>query len=392
MLSQVKVEAGSKTEFPRVIGNYGGHSPGPLVVGIGGVHGNEPAGALALRRVLRTLEEIAPPFKGEFVALAGNRYGLYRQERYLNLDLNRMWKPERVRELKGRSKDDDLWCEETEQRELLESIESALAKRQGEAIFLDLHTTSSDGAPFAIISDTLVNRHFAEQFRVPIILGLEENLDGTILNYINELGHAAIGFEAGQSQSPDSIGNHEAAIWATLVTAGCIKPAEVPDLALLRQSLKRAARGLPQFLELRYRHAISEEDEFVMAPGFANFQPVEKGQLLAHDFRGEVRAVESGYLFMPLYQKLGDDGFFLIRRVNPFWLKLSAWLRRLRFDRLLPLLPGVQHIPREPDSLLINTRLAHWFALEICHLLGFRKHSWKDGKLIVNRRRQSRQE
>jgi succinylglutamate desuccinylase len=40
---------------------------------------------------------------------------------------------------------------------------------------------------------------------------------------------------------------------------------------------------------------------------------VHAGQLLAHDRRGELRAERDGILFMPLYQPLGDDGFFFGR-------------------------------------------------------------------------------
>jgi hypothetical protein len=45
---------------------------------------------------------------------------------------------------------------------------------------------------------------------------------------------------------------------------------------------------------------------------------------------------------MPLYQALGDDGYFLVHPVWQFWLEVSARMRRLRVDRLLPLLPRVQ--------------------------------------------------
>lgn len=389
--AQTRPEAGTdrQPEFQRVIGRYGGQTPGTLVICIGGIHGNEPAGAVALKNVLRKLQETAPPFRGHLLALAGNVRALNNGCRYLHNDLNRMWVPERVRRLSTHSPEEISLSEAVEQRDLLREIEAALASRTGDAVFLDLHTTSSEGAPFAIISDTLINRRFAFQLRVPVILGLEENLDGTILNYINELGHAAIGFEAGQHEALSSVRHHEAAIWTTLVVAGCLDPDFVPDFAQQRGLLAAAAAGLPSALELRYRHAITEADDFYMEPGFRNFDAVRSGQQLAQDKRGPVCATESGYLFMPLYQPQGDDGFFLIRRVKPFWLKVAAWLRRRRADRVLPLLPGVHRVPGQSDSLLINTRIARWLVLEICHLMGFRKQSWQKGQLIVTRRRQS---
>jgi succinylglutamate desuccinylase len=392
MLSQTINESEVEHEFQRELGTYGGQTAGPLVICIGGIHGNEPAGALALQRVLRRLHEAAPPFKGEMVAFAGNLRALNRGSRYLSRDLNRLWTSERVELLKTQACEVATEPEDLEQRELSAVIWSALTRKRGDVIFLDLHTTSSDGAPFAIISDTLTNRHLAMRLGVPIILGLEESLDGTILNFINELGYAALGFEAGQHQALSSVENHEAAIWLTLVEAGCLPREDAPDTPALRRKLTRASGGLPPVLELRYRHAIQEADEFVMEPGHTNFQPVQKGQALAMDRRGEVRAPESGLLFMPLYQRQGEDGFFVVREVKLFWLKVSAWMRRRKLDRILPWLPGVYPLPDDQSALVINTRVARWFVIEICHLLGYRKHSQEQGRLIVRRRRQSPEE
>ena len=54
-----------------------------------------------------------------------------------------------------------------------------------------------------------------------------------------------------------------------------------------------------------------------MEPGFANIQRIQAGQLLARDRQGEIRAREDGVLVMPLYQRLGDDGFFLGKEERP---------------------------------------------------------------------------
>lgn len=368
--------------FQRYLGSYGNGAP--LVICIGGIHGNEPAGALALQNVLRKLNKTKPAFKGRLLALAGNVKALNEGVRYFHRDLNRMWVPERVQSLPKAETP-----EEMEQQELLAIISEAVAQQPVGVIFLDLHTTSSDGAPFALISDTLLNRRFALQLRTPLILGLEESIEGTILNYINDLGHAAIGFEAGQHESPQSVKNHEAAVWITLVAAGCLTPEQVPDLPAHRQTLIEASRNLPSVFEIRYRHAIQAADEFVMNPGFTNFHPVNQTDIVAADRNGKVRVNERGFLFMPLYQKLGEDGFFLVREVRPFWLGVSAWLRHLGVDRLLHWLPGVDYLPADKNSLVINTHIARWFVIEICHLLGFRKHAQVGDQLIISRRKQS---
>ena len=376
------------TSLQRLIGSYGGDEPGPLVICFGGLHGNEPAGVQALQEIVQTLHRTAPRCKGKFLALAGNLAALAQGRRFVERDLNRMWAAERVRALNAQTLPTAETTEDREQKELLALIETALQSKPGAAIFLDLHTTSADGAPFALISDTLTNRRLAQALGTPLILGLEESVDGTILDYINELGHAAIGFEAGQHDAPQSVQNSIAAIWITLVEAGCIAPADVPDLPALRDTLRRASRGLPSVFEVRYRHAITNEDQFVMQPGFANFAPVTKHQGVAADRRGTVRVPESGFLFMPLYQAQGEDGFFLVREVKPFWLKVSEWLRRTNADQQLHWLPGVHFLAGDKNSLLINTKVARWFVLEICHLLGFRKYSRMNDQLVISRRKQ----
>lgn len=371
----------------RCLGRYGG-SPGPTVIGIGGIHGNEPAGMFALRRVLRELETLALPFRGEIVGLAGNLAALARGTRYVDCDLNRLWQPEQVRALKESRGRKPRKSEETEQLDLLDLMEESVRRSRGPVLFLDLHTTSSEGEPFVVINDTLGNRRLALALPVPVILGLEETLEGTLLNYVNQLGHLAIGFEGGQHGSPASVQHDEAAIWLILAAVGCFNREAIPQFSEWTDRLARRAEGLPPVMEVRYRHAIAAGQQFVMEPGFTNFQPVKRGTLLARTERGEIRAREDGRLFMPLYQKQGDDGFFLVREVSPFWLAVSRHLRRLRLDRALPLLPGVKPHPSRADTFLINPKLARWGVREFFHLLGFRRERDEGTRLAFSRRRE----
>ncbi len=364
--------------FPRLLGSYGGDTPGPLVIGIGGMHGNEPAGVVALQQVLHSLHARRLPFRGKLLALSGNRAALARGCRYIDEDFNRLWEPERIQEAGKRRAEPT--SEEQERRELLTAIETALAQRQGPAVFLDLHTTSAAGQPFVVIGDSLPNRRFAFGLQAPIILGLEEQLEGTLLNYLSEQGHVAIGFEGGQHASPEAVQNHITAIWSVLRTAGCLRPQDSPEKTPPEQPVCPV-------LEIRYHHLIQAGDDFVMEPGLTNFQPVERGQLLARDRHGQIRAPESGQLLMPLYQGQGGDGFFLVRTVRRFWLRLAVWLRHLRLERLLPLLPGVRRHPDQAATLVVEPHIARWFVMEIFHLLGFRKKRQHAGKLLVSRRR-----
>jgi len=71
----------------------------------------------------------------------------------------------------------------------------------------------------------------------------------------------------------------------------------------------------PHLFEVIYRHPVDEADGFCMVPGFENLAPVRKGELVAESHAGKILAPESGLMFMPLYQPVGSDGFFLVRPV-----------------------------------------------------------------------------
>ena len=64
--------------------------------------------------------------------------------------------------------------------------------------------------------------------------------------------------------------------------------------------------------EIIYRHEIKKGDNFKMEPGFKNFQKIKKGQLLATSNGKEIKSEWDAYIFMPLYQSQGNDGFFVI--------------------------------------------------------------------------------
>ncbi|MFQ5744312.1 MAG: succinylglutamate desuccinylase/aspartoacylase family protein, partial [Acidobacteriota bacterium] len=359
---------------PRCVGSFAGHAAGPTLICVGGIHGDEPAGVLALRRVFDKLQERRPPFRGELVGLAGNRKALAAGQRFLARDLNRIWSGECMRQLEPALRDSrpsrPLDAEGEEQWELLEAVYASFERARGEIYFLDLHTSSADGEPFVCIGDTLRNRAFARGFPVPVILGLEECIDGALLEYLNDLGLVTMGVEAGQHQRATSVDHHEAFIWLALLRAGNLAPEDLPWAAAYRRRLRHTCRRLPAIMEVRHRHPIEPEDEFHMEPGFRNFQMVDSGQLLARDRQGEIFASEAGRILLPLYQGLGSDGFFITCQVRALWLQLSRLLRHLPLDPLLRWLPGVRRHARKPATLIVDRRTARWFAIEIFHLLG----------------------
>ncbi len=360
----------------------------PTVTFFAGMHGNEPSGVYALQRVLEGLRSLQEHMTGDVICLAGNLPALESNQRFIWHDLNRIWTHENVNRAR---RDDTVFdgnsIELTQQREMLGFIDPILNSPPGPLYFIDLHTTSAPSVPFIVLNDQLANRRFALKFRLPAVLGLEEHLVGPLLSYLNESGHVSIAFEAGQHTDVRSIDCHESFCWLTLVHAGVLSAERVPNYQQHVDRLQAAAKELHGMFEVIYRHPVEPEDQFRMEPGFENFQPVRKGQVIAHDRHGEVRVPRRGRIFMPLYQTIGSDGFFVVRRI-PWWaLYLSAFLRRINFESVLVLLPGVSRSPDQPDTLIVNRRIARFLANEIFHLLGYRRKK-VDGDIMIFSRRE----
>lgn len=372
--------------YPRILDRYDGQEPGALLICMGGMHGNEPSGVLALRRIFDRLRENQIPIRGSLLGLCGNLRALAVGERFLDRDLNRAWKRTRVEKL------DELQdnCAETlEQRELLKVLRDAVDGHEGPVYFLDLHTSSAPGEPFACIGDTIRNRRFARSFPVPVILGLEEQLEGSLLEHLNNAGVITMGFEGGQHDADSSVDNHEAAVWRALVGSKCLSERDCRFAREAAALLEERRKGLPQWLGIRYRHALDGDEGFVMRPGFRNFRRLQPSEVLADDSRqGEIEARYRSRILLPLYQGQGNDGFFLALDIHPWWLVASRWMRRLRMDRLVHLFPGVRRIRSGTgqEALHVDRRVARWFLVEVFHLLGYRKRRIHGEHFLVERR------
>jgi succinylglutamate desuccinylase len=296
----------------RLVGSLAGTRPGPTLLLVGGIHGNEPAGVLAARSVLSRLASRGLPRRGEVVALAGNVGALARDVRHLDKDLNRAWTPDRTALLA----DGGLPLSDAEDREqagLAAAIDDALSRGRGPVFLVDLHTTSGDGPPFCAAGGSADSEAFAAEVPLTVLRRLTGRLSGTLAEAMVARGIAAIVVENGQNRDPGSVERAEAVIWIALVASGVLDEADAPEAAAARALLSAARGPLPRSIDVVYRHAISPADRFRMRPGYRHFQPVVEGEVLAHDARGEVRSAHSGFVLLPLYQALGDDGFFLGR-------------------------------------------------------------------------------
>jgi hypothetical protein len=152
----------------------------------------------------------------------------------------------------------------------------------------------------------------------------------------------------------------------------------------MKEGLKRHLKVPDVYYEIRYHKPVVDPEEFQMISGFQNFDQVEKNDPLAYDNDQLVRAPVSGRIFMPLYQKAGEDGFLIIREVSAFWLELSAILRNSFIHSLLRFLPGVSSDDRQRYH--VDLTVARYLVKELFHLLGYRVLKKDQNTLICYRR------
>lgn len=281
--------------------------PGPTLVVSGGMHGNEPAGVQAIRRVLDALEASRAPVSGRLLGLCGNMGALRLGVRYTDRDLNRCWDAPSVANLRATH---GHTAEDVEQLELLEAFDDALARARGPIVHLDLHSMSADGVPFVVVCEHPLSGQLARDLCLPGIIGLEKAIPATTIEYFTTLGHIALAVEGGQHQAEATADTLESTAWLLMLSLGMLAAADVPDLTGRRTRLLERGLNLPA-VRVTYRHAITENDHFAMKPGYRNLQAVSAGEVLGQDGRGPVVAPTDGWVVLPLYQPIGVDGFFI---------------------------------------------------------------------------------
>ena len=306
------------SEMERILGTYGQDKGKVLFIVLAGIHGNEHAGVKALMELFEFLETAKVSFDGRIVGLAGNIAALEKKTRFIHKDLNRQWYPTKVKKLNALPFGMLNTKEDFEQKDLLNGIEEELknAENYKQVFVIDLHTTSARGGCFSISNEHSNSHFFATMMPVPVISGMTEVLKGTTLEYFESLNIPAIAFEAGQHDEEASVPRMKAALICLAYKSDCITE-EIYNLFDKEvDDLWRYNKGLPHIVKVVYRHEIDEEDEFIMRPNYRNFMDVEEGEILALDIKGPIKSPLSGKILMPLYQKKGDDGFFIVEKLQ----------------------------------------------------------------------------
>lgn len=293
----------------RIIGNYTSNNKGPLLFVTGGVHGNEPSGVKALEKVFEELEKTRPEINGRIVGVRGNTSALKKDQRYIDEDLNRTWTEKNVQSGNPET------TEQKEMHEIIKVLQDFPEKDYSKRYFLDCHTTSSDSLPYISVQEVNDNDPWAHKFPTYIVRGFSDIVYGAIDHYMSRTGLTGFVFEAGQHTSPASVENHEGIIWLALKEACGLDLSEISCYPQCVDKFAKENAPEQKTFEIIHRHEIKDGDTFKMEPGYKNFQKIEKDELLAISNGKEIRSTCDAYIFMPLYQSQGNDGFFVIQAV-----------------------------------------------------------------------------
>lgn len=289
---------GHVVPLKRTLFRKSGGKPGPLLVIIAGLHGNERNGVASAVQ----FESCTNPTSGEIVTLLGNIPALRQGVRFLEHDLNRTFH-------------EAGWSNDTTEGQEASALWSGLEQLASEGPdrerwLVDLHGTSGHTPPYlSALSDTAA-WPMLDDLPVPKAVGFERTIHCTLVEYAARRGWKAATFEIGALSAPVSVTNGVGILQLIADRLG-VAPLRAEERLRVENGLaaQSPTQGIYDFI---YRHAIKPEDCFEMLPGFVSFQALREGEEVGKDRNGAVRAPCSGLILMPLYQPQGESGFYVV--------------------------------------------------------------------------------
>lgn len=263
-------------------------SPGPHLLLLGGVHGDEKPGILALTKLLDQLHAgRIRLLRGKVtVAARVNAAAAKRGLHFVEENLNRIVRP--------------YGSPATHEQRLANELTSLIDAADA---VLDLHGTPAPTRPFVFLDDeSAENRAWAD------ILGVDFLLCGwpalyaqgktvTTTEHAQSLGKRALTVEVGQNDD-----------------AACAETGLAFALrSLAHFGLTAPASPVPKPRSLRLTRVVYRERAGAFARDWKNFDPVNQGETLARYADGvELTAAEDGVVIMPFEgAEFGSEWFYL---------------------------------------------------------------------------------
>lgn len=328
------------------------------------IHGNEKAGYLALQSFFEHIDDFSDQIQGNLYGIFGNQEAFLQEYRFIDKDLNRVWTKSHLEE-SSRKHNVSEYHDLTEIYNLLYDI---LNRSKSNVYCIDLHTTSGPTHPFIVMNDALINREFVRNLGYPVIFNVESFIEGALLNLLNDLGHVSLAFEGGEHYSNDSVKELKIFCYKALYHTGMIASEDLINMGISDQYFKSKPA---KYFEMIFRQDLKPGDDFKMCGNYLNFQKLQKGERIAVLNNKSIYAPKKFQIFMPLYQKKGEDGFFYVKHMNRFKLKVARIFRNLNAENVLTFIPGIEKL--NFYTLSISRPLLKFIPKRLMFALGYRK-------------------
>lgn len=336
----------------------------PTIIFFCCIHGNEKAGYVALKDFFDNIFACKECINGNIYAIFGNQEAYLQGLRFIDKDLNRIWTKSHI---KSAAQKHNL-SEYHEMIDIYNLIYDILNKTKSTVYSIDLHTTSGPTKPFIVMNDALNNRAFVRDLGYHVIFNVETFIEGSLLNLLNDLGHISLAFEGGEHYSKDAVTEIKNFCYKSLYFSGIIDSEGLQRIGISKDKIRPKPA---KYYEMVFRQDLKPNDTFEMIGNYVNFQKVKKGERIALLNGRSISSPKNYQIFMPLYQSKGEDGFFYVKHINSFKLKVARILRNINAERLLIILPGVNK--ENFYTLSIPEPIVKYIPKRFLFALGYRK-------------------
>lgn len=277
--------------------SFAGINPGPHLLILGAIHGNEKCGSEAI------LNRVLPRFKTKDLAIGAGRVtfvpicnprGYAADVRYIEANLNRYMGP----------KPQPQHYEDHLMNELVPYLQTC-------DVLLDIHSYTAGGQPFALRG---MSFHRDEEEALAAAMGVSNVLYGFAdayknsglkydpraatgtMDYARERGAYGVTVECGQHKDPKAVDIAEAAIYGALRHLGLIGITDIPkSCGHVRQPLP-----LERMRHVHLNQVIYKQRAGQMIGNWQHMAAMRAGDLIArYDDGEEVLAATDGIMVMP---------------------------------------------------------------------------------------------
>ncbi|MBI5306654.1 succinylglutamate desuccinylase/aspartoacylase family protein [Candidatus Wolfebacteria bacterium] len=258
--------------------------PGPTVILIAGIHGNEPAGILAFEKLKKI-----KLFYGKIYFIFGNLLAIKNKKRFIDADLNRLFISKNQltkKQIKSR--------EYNRSRKIMRFLKKA-------DVLLDIHSTSKKSPPF-IICEQNANKivsYFPFKIRCYGFGGIQT---GSTDNYMNQNNKIGICIECGQHNDKNV---SQRAINCVQILLNCLKMIKREKLKIKKQTIYKASEIY-----------ITKTDEFKLVKKFNNFEKISKRQLIALDGAKKIISQKDQIIIFAKDCKKNEEGFVFLKKLT----------------------------------------------------------------------------